>query len=82
MSEKQIVYIVVVRDRHTDDDITVHATRDAADKRVDEVKACYGEGRRGIPLSEWNERTSPGVRMLDTGDDGPTIDVERKTVRS
>lgn len=64
------VFVAICRDRHCDDAITVHATREGADRQIEEFMAIYD------PIDhQWTERDygrSVGwVRYVESYDDGP-----------
>jgi hypothetical protein len=69
------LFVAVLRDRHVDDAITVHATRASADGAVDAFMSAYGDD-----YGEWHERDLGGnwVRYVETdSDDGPKARIER-----
>ena len=75
MSEARTVYVVVCCDRHTDNAITVHATRQGADEMIAEFQAEYD-----AEIYKWTEqnygRDQGWVRYVDTFDDGPSARIE------
>lgn len=80
------VYIVIVVDRHTDDEITVCSSLAVADAVVAKVRADYCDYRRAYPLSVWRrdpatEHRAKWPRYWRTFDDGPTIRVEAHELR-
>lgn len=75
----QSLYIVICHDRHVNDQVTVHTTRQGADDQLAKFQAEYGEDYA------WTERTygrSQGwVRYVDTGGgDGPSARIEETTL--
>jgi hypothetical protein len=79
----QIVFVVVAQDRHTDDELTVCATRARADQRVEEIKASYAQSfaKHGDTWTEREYGRSVGwVRYVDSHDDGPKIRIEEHKV--
>lgn len=64
------VFVVICRDRHCDDGITVHKTREGADDQIEEFKASYPDTHY-----TWTERDYGRligwVRYVDSHDDGP-----------
>jgi hypothetical protein len=71
---RNAVFVVVLEDRHIPAVITVHGTRDGADRRIDEHKAIYaGDGY------EWSaEHVDRWVRYERTDGDGPNVRIERR----
>lgn len=77
------IYIVVVRDRHSDASVTVHRTRAGADAKIAETKAEYDRHYLHEPL-KWKEQsygnrgdvTGSWVRYVDCHDDGPKMYIE------
>lgn len=68
------LYVVVLYDRHVDDTITVHKTREGADRTINDYMSAYEPGRY-----EWHERTygqPEWCRYVETDDDGPTARIE------
>lgn len=67
------LFLVIRYDRHTDDEITAHATREGADAAVDEFKSRYAECGY-----TWSERpVRKWLRLAETdSDDGPRVHVE------
>lgn len=62
------VLVVICRDRHTDDGITVHETRWGADQQIEKFKASY----TGLTWTERDYGRSIGwVRYIESYDDGP-----------
>ena len=75
------LFIAVCHDRHTDDVITVHSTRESADAAVAAFIAKYGDA-----YGEWTEETyacrPPWVRSVASDDDdGPRARIERSVLR-
>ena len=70
----QILYVVVCHDRHSDDSISVHATREGADAAIADFQAEYDDSYT------WTEQTyghdEGWVRYVDTGDEGPWARIE------
>jgi hypothetical protein len=66
------VFLVVRHDRHTDDEITAHATRASADAAVEEFKTRYGN------VYQWSEESARGWERLVNSDhdDGPSVHIE------
>lgn len=84
------VYVFIGTDRHCDPKISLHATRESADKEVDAWKASY-VGRMDPPYVWTDEDTThkknawghglPWIRYARTdSDDGPTARIEPKPV--
>jgi hypothetical protein len=70
------VFIVVYKDRHTDDRISVHCSREGADRRVDAFKAKYQEAGY-----QWTEEPAFGwERNAFTDDDGPSVRIRSAEV--
>jgi len=68
------VFVVVREDRHCDDEITVHSTRELADAAIEEFKARYQheDGRY-----RWKERRVAGwARLVECFEDGPSARIE------
>jgi len=66
------VFVVVCRDRHTDDQITVHITRKGADERIVAFMSDY-------PEHKWHDEevsTEPWIRLAVTDDDGPSVHLQ------
>lgn len=75
-----IVYVVIRYDRHTDDRITAHATRELADVALEAFKSEYGPGtawddQEVMPQKRWGQ----WVRFACV-DDGPNVRIERMEV--
>lgn len=69
------IYMVVAKDRHTDDDIQVFTRLITALKYVTEIQAEY----KGT--YEWTEEEIDGWEYYTSaGDDCPSIRIERKEV--
>lgn len=77
-----IIFIVVCKDRHVDDVITVHVTRESADSEIERFKSEYE--RDGL---EWHERDYGRklgwVRYVDVDDtgDGPSARIQVSELR-
>jgi hypothetical protein len=70
------VFIVAYKDRHTDDRISVHYSREGADRRVDAFKAKYQEAGY-----QWTEEPEFGwERNAFTDDDGPSVRIRSAEV--
>lgn len=72
MAVSRTLYIVIREDRHTDDEITAHETREGADAAVEKFKARY-DGER------WKKEHWRDPKVLcyfDAGDDGPKVRIE------
>lgn len=69
------VWAVVLTDRHFDEVMTLHGTKDGADRRVVDIMAGYER----IDRDEWswNERS----HTWRCGDDGPRIRIEHMEVQ-
>lgn len=68
------LYIVVREDRHCDDGITVHATRELADAAIEAFKAVYPDDHK---WTEQNYGAPKWVRYVETSfDDGPRARIE------
>jgi hypothetical protein len=68
------VFIVVLTDRHTDDDISVHRTKESAEAQVTKHRKLYKD-------VEWEDDPVEGWELhLVTYDDGPTIRIEKKVM--
>lgn len=75
------VFLVILKDRHTDDEITAHESRAGADAVFDAHKQVYDEEekRRGRPARVWIESDKPDghtVRSARCDGEGPEILVE------
>ena len=70
-------FIVVRKDRHSDDGLTVHGTRASADRAVEEFKAGYDD-----PEMSWVEGATDRRRVYyaSTYDDGPKVYIEQVQV--
>lgn len=78
----ETVFLVICCDRHTNDAITVHRTREGADAEIEAFKASYvGMGRE----YRWKERKygrgSGWLRYVDTEDEGPSARIQRSEVK-
>jgi hypothetical protein len=74
------VYVVICHDRHVNDMITVHSTREGADRQVEEFKALYAD--YGYVWTERDYGRSVGwVRYVDSHDDGPKARIEETELR-
>jgi hypothetical protein len=74
------LYIVYLYDRHSDPQISVHATRDGADAAIEEFKNSYTEA--GLEWVEQNYgRTAGWVRYVDCGDDGPNARIQEAELK-
>lgn len=72
--EMEILYVVVCRDRHRDDAITVHRTREGADRQIEEFKVGYED----LEWSEQNYGRDIGwVRYVDSDEDGPSAIIQK-----
>jgi hypothetical protein len=70
------IFIVVYKDRHTDDRISVHCSREGADRRVDAFKAQYQEAGY-----QWTEEPEfRWERNAFTDDDGPSVRIRSAEV--
>ena len=72
------VFVAVCEDRHVDDVITVHATRELADEDVERFMDLYAADD-ACPEAAWHEQLcrAPWVRSVATGmDDGPKARIE------
>lgn len=76
-----IVFLVIWHDRHADDVITVHATRESADERIADVKRRYdGE--------TWVDEMTPAMERAcwlaysSCSGDNPTLRIERKELQT
>lgn len=71
------LFVVVLHDRHTDDEISVHATRESADSEIDAFKRRYEDAY------EWSEQNVRGwLRSVRTdSDDGPRAHIEQAKLR-
>lgn len=83
------VFVVVWHDRHTDDAITVHTTREGADARIESIMKSYDDEctNRGRDAHDWRERDygrdSGWVRYVEGDhDDGPHGRIELRKVES
>lgn len=69
------IFVVICHDRHTDDGITVHTTREGADAKIEEFKASYPDTHY-----QWAERDygrpAGWVRYVDSHDDGPKARIQ------
>lgn len=69
------VFVVICHDRHTDDSITVHTTREGADTKIEEFRSLYS-----YVDYQWTERnygrSSGWVRYVDTHDGGPNARIQ------
>lgn len=68
-----MIYIVVCEDRHTDPKISVHRTRESADRRVAAFMAEYQDAGY-----EWTEEPVEGWlrHVVTDSDDGPSARIE------
>lgn len=74
------LFVVICMDRHTDDVITVHATRASADAEIDRFKAEYE--RDGVTWHEQDYGRDQGwVRYVDSHDEGPKARIELTEIR-
>ena len=74
------MFVVILHDRHTDDGISLHKTREGADARLEEFKASY-VGRYDWEYVWKNEVTSADwVAFWTTDDDGPDARIEEHEV--
>lgn len=73
------VFVVICHDRHVDDDITVHSTRESADRRLKEFQDIY-EGY------EWRNRNygraHGWLRYVESHDDGPNARIQEMELQS
>ncbi len=68
------VFVVVREDRHYDDEITLHATRELADAAIEEFKSRYHhvDGRY-----RWREaKVALWLRCVECFKDGPSARIE------
>ena len=76
----ETVFLVICVDRHTDDVITVHRTREGADAEIEEFKASYD-----VSPDEWTERVpsrrGSRIRYVSAGDDGPSATIRTCEVK-
>lgn len=76
----QPIFIVVMRDRHTDLGLSVHRTREGADATIEEFKAIYDD----LKPSDWKEETwgqPRWCRYVRAHDEGPSAYIELGEVR-
>jgi hypothetical protein len=73
------LFVVVCRDRHCDDSITVHATLESANREIERFKASYKEIDRWVEQSYG--RRQGWLRYVDCYDDGPDARIEKTTLR-
>lgn len=76
------VFIVTLRDRHTDDEHRACLALDSADAIVDEMKAGYARRYTWIRDFATEQRRHGWERVWSTGDDGPSIIVEKLELTS
>jgi hypothetical protein len=72
-----IVFVVIVQDRHTDDALTVYATRELADAHVEDTIRDYGAG----DVKQY--ATGPGApwcRYVYLTDEGDHVRIEEHEV--
>lgn len=75
----QTLYVVICHDRHTDDQVTVHASRQGADARIAEFQALYDDSHEWAEQSYGRDRGWVRyVNNVDTHDDGPTARIEER----
>jgi hypothetical protein len=77
MSEKtgQQIFILVLRDRHSDLGLSVHLTREGADAALERFKAIYDD----IDPGTWKEETwgqPRWCRYVHAHDEGPRAYIE------
>lgn len=85
------VFVVICYDRHVDDAITVHATRESADAEIEAFKASYADRFSDGSTYAWHERAAgqegfgprvTWIRYVGTDlDDGPTARIELREVQ-
>lgn len=76
-----IVFVVIWKDRHCDDSITVHATREGADAEIERCKAIYADKMAEYDET-WKERTVRGwERCVEAYDDGPRGHIEKTELK-
>lgn len=71
----QQIYILVLRDRHSDVGVSVHATRQGADAALEQFKAIYDN----IGAGDWKEEAwgqPRWCRYVHAHDDGPKAYIE------
>lgn len=75
------VFVVYRNDRHVDPGISVHATRDGADRAIEEFKARFKSD--GYSWSEKNYGRADGwVRYVASDhDDGPNARIQKVELR-
>lgn len=76
------MFVVVLEDRHVDPVLSLHLTRAGADARIEEHKASYEERRYTWTVEDFGPDADPErwPLYLSTGDDGPTLRIERHEV--
>lgn len=78
LDEKISFFLVVRKDRHCDDQLSIHITLEGANAAIEEFKARYVEGDRS-PY-DWKEqsygREQKWLRYVDCHDDGPSVHIE------
>lgn len=72
------VFIVICHDRHCDDGITVHVSRDGADREIEKFKASYD--RYGWTERDYG-RSQGWVRYVDSHDDGPRARIQEVEIK-
>lgn len=77
------MFLVILKDRHIDDQYTLCKTQEAADKKIEEIKAMSESDGRSF-CAEWSSEkaNAPWTRYWRTDDDGPSIIVEEIEVES
>jgi hypothetical protein len=80
MSER--IFIVIMRDRHSDIGIAVRRTRAGADAEIERFKAEYASDRDPYKWTEQTYGRKPGdpvgswVRFVEAGDDRPSAYIQ------
>lgn len=70
------VFVSICRDRHCDDGITVHETREGADRQIEEFKAIYVDSDYSWTEENYG-RSSGWVRYVSSGGgDGPNARIQ------
>ena len=64
------VFVVICKDRHCDDGITVHETRWGADQQIEKFKSNYSDMNYTWTEREYG-RSIGWVRYVESHDDGP-----------
>lgn len=80
MMSGQQIFIVILRDRHSDLGISVHLTRAGADAAVEQFKTIYDD----IKPADWKEEAwgqPRWCRYVHAHDEGPRAYIEIGEVR-